>query len=57
MLQSYEAICEQGQMKWLGDLPPVEETRVSVTSDKTPSTSRVKHEPSPRIAGGKCLAI
>lgn len=58
MLQSYEAIYEHGQMKWLGEQPPVEEARVIVTilSDKTPSASRVEHKPSPRIAGkGKVL--
>ena len=30
-LQSYEAIYDHGQMKWLGDLPRLEEARVIVT--------------------------
>lgn len=58
MLKSYEAIYDHGQMKWLGDQPPVEEARVIVTilSDNNLPASRVKHEPSPRIAGkGKVL--
>jgi len=42
MLQSYEAIYEHGQMKWLGDCPPVEEARVIVTilssKDNTPAS-------------------
>ena len=42
MLKSYEAIYDHGQMKWLGDQPPVEEARVIVTilSDNSPSASR-----------------
>ena len=57
MLQSYEAIYDHGQMKWLGDRPPVEEARVIVTIlSAPPSASGAKHEPSSRIAGkGKVL--
>jgi hypothetical protein len=57
-LQSYEAIYHQGQIKWLGDCPQVEEARVIVTvlsSEKVTSAS-IRHQPSPRIAGkGKIL--
>ena len=57
MLQSYEAIYDHGQMKWVGDRPPVEEARVIVTIlSAAPSASSVKHEPSSLIAGkGKVL--
>jgi len=57
-LQSYEAIYDHGQMKWLGDRPQVEEARVIVTilSGNITIPSVVKHQPSARIAGkGKIL--
>ena len=31
MLQSYEAIYDHGQLRWLTDKPPAEEARVIVT--------------------------
>ena len=58
MLQSYEAIYDHGQLKWLGDKPPVEEARVIVTmlpplESALPKTRRL---PSLRIAGkGKII--
>lgn len=58
MLKSYEAIYDHGQMKWLGDRPPVEEARVIVTIlfEGSGSVIPKKREPSPRIAGkGKVL--
>lgn len=57
-LQSYEAIYDHGQMKWLGDRPQVEEARVIVTilSDNGIVPTPVRHKPSARIAGmGKIL--
>ena len=52
MLQSYEAIYDHGQMRWLGERPPVEEARVIVTIlSAPPSAYGAKHEPSSRIAG------
>lgn len=57
-LQSYEAIYDHGQMKWLGDRPQVEEARVIVTILSGPSAiaTLLKHEPSARIAGkGKIM--
>jgi hypothetical protein len=57
-LQSYEAIYDHGQMKWLGDRPQVEEARVIVTilSDNGIAPTPVRHQPSARIAGmGKIL--
>lgn len=57
-LQSYEAIYDHGQMKWLGDRPQVEEARVIVTilSAKGMALTAVRHQPSARIAGkGKIL--
>jgi hypothetical protein len=42
MLQSYEAIIENGQIKWLTDVPKVSKARVIVTilSDTTPQPLR-----------------
>jgi hypothetical protein len=57
-LQSYEAIYDHGQMKWLGDKPQVEEARVIVTilSGSSAIAPTVKHQPSIRIAGkGKII--
>lgn len=57
-LQSYEAIYDHGQMKWLGDRPDVEEARVIVTvlSDKDIVPTIMRRQPSARIAGkGKIL--
>ncbi|MBV5340945.1 MAG: hypothetical protein J0665_15545 [Deltaproteobacteria bacterium] len=57
-LQSYEAICHQGQIKWLNDCPQVEEARVIVTvlSSEKVAPTRIRHQASPRIAGkGKVL--
>lgn len=57
-LQSYEAIYDHGQMKWLGDHPQVEQARVIVTvlSDKGVTQTAMRHQPSARIAGnGKIL--
>jgi len=52
-LQSYEAIYDHGQMKWLGDRPQVEEARVIVTilSDKVVIPTVMRRQPSARIAG------
>ena len=43
--QSYEAIYDHGQMKWLGDRPDVEEARVIVTihSDKSIVPTAMRH--------------
>jgi hypothetical protein len=57
-LQSYEAIYDHGQMKWLNDRPQVEEARVIVTilSVEGVVTATMRHQPSARIAGkGKIL--
>lgn len=57
-MQSYEAIYEHGQLKWLGDKPETRKARVIVTivsieaDDKIPK----RHRPSAKIAGkGKVL--
>ncbi len=51
MLKSYEAIFENGQIKWLTDEPKVSSARVIVTilSDTTPPTKR--RTPPASIAG------
>lgn len=56
MFQSYEAIIENGQVKWLTDAPKISKARVIVTilSDTTPQPSR--RVPANTIAGkGKTL--
>ncbi|BAY65560.1 hypothetical protein NIES22_56670 [Calothrix brevissima NIES-22] len=56
MLQSYEAILENGQVKWLTDEPKISKARVIVTilSDTNPQVSR--RTPPKAIAGkGKTL--
>ncbi|MGB3651731.1 MAG: hypothetical protein WBA41_11030 [Rivularia sp. (in: cyanobacteria)] len=56
MLQSYEAIIENGQLKWLGSEPEISKARVIVTilSDAQPQTLR--RNPPGSIAGkGKIL--
>jgi len=52
MLQSYEAIYDHGQLKWLTDKPPVEEARVIVTMLPSQASTAIhpKREPSARIA-------
>ena len=61
MLQSYEAIYENGAMRWLGDKPPVKQAHVIVTilaeKEATAISLQKNHHPSPLIAGkGKILA-
>lgn len=63
-LQSYEAIYDHGQMKWLGDKPQVEEARVIVTilpgkkrEAEVPRTTLVQRRtPSPRLRGAIKMA-
>lgn len=52
MLQSYEAIYDHGQIRWLTDKPPVEEARVIVTMlpSQADLTILPKRVPSARIA-------
>ena len=52
MLQSYEAIYDHGQIRWLTDKPPVEEARVIVTMlpPQSELASQTKRVPSARIA-------
>lgn len=53
MLQSYEAIYDHGQIRWLGDSPPSEKSRVIVTllPPQDQQTPRFQRVPSPRVAG------
>jgi hypothetical protein len=52
MLQSYEAIYDHGQIRWLTDKPTVEEAHVIVTMlpSSTGSAIPPKKTPSSRIA-------
>ncbi len=55
MLKSYEAICDHGRMKWLGDKPKNEQAHVIVTvldKQKPDDCSfQKRREPSRLIAG------
>ncbi|MDP2783449.1 MAG: hypothetical protein Q8O38_02460 [Sulfurimicrobium sp.] len=53
MLQSYEAIYDHGQIRWLTDKPPVEEARVIVTMLPSQASAATQpwRVPSARIAG------
>lgn len=56
MLKSYEAIYENGQVKWLKDTPQVTSARVIITILEDSSSSNSRRQPSESIAGkGKTL--
>ncbi|SKB11322.1 conserved hypothetical protein [Planktothrix sp. PCC 11201] len=56
MLKSYEAIYEQGQMKWLADQPQVTSARVIVTIlEENPLP--VKRRISPNSLAGKAQIL
>jgi len=63
-LQSYEAIYDHGQMKWLGDKPQVEEARVIVTilpekkreTEVSRATLAQRRSPSLRLRGAIKMA-
>lgn len=52
MLKSYEAIYEQGQLRWLSDQPQVTSARVIITViEETPPTQTIRRVASAAIAG------
>jgi hypothetical protein len=56
MLKTYEAIYENGQVKWLGDQPSVESARLIVTVLEEKTSSVKRRFPPASIAGkGKTL--
>ncbi len=56
MLQSYEAIIENGQVKWLTDEPKVSKARVIVTIISDTVTPVLRRTPPASIAGkGKTM--
>ncbi len=56
MLKSYEAIYENGQVKWLKDTPQVTSARVIITILEDSSSSNSRRQPSELVAGkGKTL--
>ncbi|MEB3193190.1 MAG: hypothetical protein VKL42_22845 [Snowella sp.] len=57
MLKSYEAMYENGQVKWLGEQPDVTSARLIVTVlETTKNESKKRRSPSESIAGkGKML--
>ncbi|WP_013324437.1 hypothetical protein [Gloeothece verrucosa] len=56
MLQSYEAIYENGQVKWLGEQPQVKSARIIVTILEETEAPLKRRTVSPSIAGkGKTL--
>jgi hypothetical protein len=58
MLQSYEAIYDHGQFKWIGDEPSVAQARVIVTvlPEIAPSAPGMRlRQPSPRVKGTRII--
>ncbi len=56
MLKSYEAIYENGQVKWLKDTPKVTSARVIITILEDSSSSNSRRQPPESVAGkGKTL--
>jgi len=54
MLKSYEAIYENGQVKWLAEAPAVQSARVIVTIlEEHPSSIPTKRRSSPPDLAGK----
>jgi hypothetical protein len=51
MLKSYEAIYENGQVKWLSDAPPVTSARVIVTVLEETVSDVKRRIPAAAIAG------
>lgn len=56
MLQSYEAIIENGQVKWLGSEPKISKARVIITILSDAEPQKLRRNPPASIAGkGKTL--
>ncbi|MGB3291466.1 MAG: hypothetical protein WBB01_00575 [Phormidesmis sp.] len=54
MLKSYEAIYEEGQVKWLFERPEVSSARIIVTVlEEKSEKRRVKHRTPPAALAGK----
>lgn len=53
----YEALYENGQIKWLTEKPPVKSARIAISIlEEIPSPSQKRRQPSASIAGkGKTL--
>jgi hypothetical protein len=51
MLKSYEAILENGRIKWLAEKPSARSARVIVTILDVPSTAPKKRTPPPHLIG------
>lgn len=58
MLQSYEAIYDHGQFKWIGDEPAVGQARVIVTvlpQTAAAASGMVRRHPSPKVKGTRIV--
>ncbi len=56
MLKSYEAVYENGQIKWLKDIPPITSARVIVTIlEESPPYSERRTPPKSIAGKGKTL--
>jgi hypothetical protein len=58
MLQSYEAIYDHGQFKWIGEEPAVAQARVIVTVlPQTPESAGgiARRQPSPKVKGTRII--
>ena len=51
MLNSYEAILEHGQLRWLDQAPPLDHVRVIVTVLPSPAATPARRRPPASLAG------
>ncbi len=51
MLKSYEAIYENGQVKWLGKSPEIDNARIIITVLEEEKTTKKRHFPVANLVG------
>jgi predicted DNA-binding antitoxin AbrB/MazE fold protein len=51
MLKSYEAIYENGQVKWLEEVPQIDNARIIITVLEETKPTKKRHFPLPNLAG------
>jgi hypothetical protein len=51
MLKSYEAIYENGQVKWLEEAPQIDNARIIITVLEETKPTKKRHFPLPNLAG------
>jgi hypothetical protein len=51
MLKSYEAIYENGQVKWLEEAPQIDNARIIITVLEETKPTKKRHFPLPNLVG------